>query len=240
MRFLAGLAVFWAVLVHSGTGAIYGFIYSRELYHSALTAPMFIICAITSGLGLLIATIYLTFRFTNRELSSSLVQGLAKIFAGLALVLLYFLTVEGLEKGYIPALHNAIKFVFLNPSESIFWSFWLLIFIGILLPVGIVFCPKTGKDMRWLALGGIIHAAMVFAERFYLIIPGEVYPREYLPGYKMISLHTLEGQIVTYTPTPIEWIEVIGLFAIGYLIYVIGVKFFAIVPERAVEEEVEE
>ncbi len=240
VRFLAGLAVFWAVLVHSGTGAIYGFIYSRELYHSALTAPMFIICAITSGLGLLIATIYLTFRFTNRELSSSLVQGLAKIFAGLALVLLYFLTVEGLEKGYIPALHNAIKFVFLNPSESIFWSFWLLIFIGILLPVGIVFCPKTGKDMRWLALGGIIHAAMVFAERFYLIIPGEVYPREYLPGYKMISLHTLEGQIVTYTPTPIEWIEVIGLFAIGYLIYVIGVKFFAIVPERAVEEEVEE
>lgn len=239
-RFMAGLAVFWAVLVHSGTGAIYGFIYSRELYHSALTPPMFIVCAITSGLGLLIATLYFTFKYTNRELDLKLVRGLAVIFAGLNLILLYILTVEGLEKGYIPALHEAVNFVFLNPGESLFWSFWLLIVLGIAVPVLIVFCPKTGYDMRWLSLAGILHAAMVFSERFYLIVPGQVYPAEYLPGYEVESLHTLEGHVVTYIPTIIEWAQIIGLFAMVYLIYVIGVRIFALIPERAVEEVIEE
>ncbi len=240
-RFMAGVAVFWAVLVHSGTGAIYSFMYSRELYHSALTPPMFIICAITSGLGLLLATLYVTFRFTKREIDPKLVRGLALVFAGLAMILAYFLAVEGLEKGYIPALHDAVKFIYLTPSQSIFWSFWLLIIFGIAIPVIIVLNPKTGYDLRWLSVAGVMHAALVFAERFYLIVPGQVYPREYLPGYEMHSLHTLEGYIVTYTPTPIEWLQVFGLFAMVLLIYVVGIRVFAIVPERAVDiEELEE
>ncbi len=235
-RFMACLAVFWAVLVHSGTGAIYSFVYSKELYHSALTPPMFIVCAITSGLGLLLATLYFTFKYTKRELDPDLVRGLALIFAGLCMILGYMLAVEGLEKGYIPALHEAIQFIFLNPRDSIFWSFWLLVIFGIVIPVLIVLIPRTGRDIRLVSLAGILHAAMVFAERFYLIVPGQVYPEEYLAGYELESLHTLEGYIVSYTPTAIEWAQVIGLFAMVYLIYVIGVKLFALVPEKAVGE----
>ena len=235
-RFMACLAVFWAVLVHSGTGAIYGFVYSKELYHSALTPPMFIVCAITSGLGLLLATLYFTFKYTKRELDPDLVRDLALIFAGLCMILGYMLAVEGLEKGYIPALHEAIQFIFLNPRDSIFWSFWLLVIFGIVIPVLIVLIPRTGRDIRLVSLAGILHAAMVFAERFYLIVPGQVYPEEYLAGYELESLHTLEGYIVSYTPTAIEWAQVIGLFAMVYLIYVIGVKLFALVPEKAVGE----
>ncbi len=239
-RFMACLAVFWAVLVHSGTGAIYSFMYARDLYHSALTPPMFIVCAITSGLGLLLATLHFTFKFTNRELDVKLIRGLALIFAGLSMILGYMLAVEGLEKGYIPALQDAVRFVFLNPHDSIFWSFWLLVVFGIIIPVIIVLNPKTGYDLRWISLAGIMHAALVFAERFYLIVPGQVYPEEYLPGYEIESLHTLEGYIVSYTPTIVEWAQVIGLFAMVYLLYVIGIKLFAIVPEKAVEEVVEE
>lgn len=239
-RFMACLAVFWAVLVHSGTGAIYSFMYSKELYHSALTPPLFIVCAITSGLGLLLATLYFTFKYTKRELDPGLVRGLALIFVGLNLVLAYFLAVEGLEKGYIPALHDALQFVFFNPHDSIFWSFWLLIVFGIAAPVLIIMNPKTGYDLRWISLAGILHAALVFGERFYLIVPGQVYPEEYLAGYEIESLHTLEGYIVSYTPTLFEWAIVIGLFSMVYLIYLIGIKIFALIPEKAVEEVVEE
>jgi len=239
-RILAGVAVFWAVMVHSGTGAIYGFIYSRELYHSALLAPLFIICATSSGLGLLMATIYLTFKYTGRKLDPDLVRSLSKVFLGLILILAYFLVVEMFEKSYMPGLQKATHFVFLNPSQSIFWCFWLLLIVGIGVPAFIVAYPRTGRDLRWLGIGGIIHAAMIYAERFYLIVPGEVFPREYLPGYAMTSLNTLEGSIVSYTPTPIEWAQVIGLFAIGYLIFLIGLKVFAILPEEATEEVTKE
>ncbi len=239
-RFMAGVAVFWAVLVHSGTGAIYGYIYSRELYHSALLAPMFIICAITSGLGLLLATMYVTFRLTKRELDVKLVRGLSMVFLGLILILAYFLVDEALEKGYIPGLHKAVWYIFLNPSTGIFWSFWLLMIVGIAIPALIIVIPKTGYDLRWISVAGLLHAIMIFAERFYLIIPGQVWPREYLPGYKMVSLNTLEGYIVTYKPTLIGWMQLFALVALVYLIYVIGLKVFAILPEKAVEEEVVE
>jgi len=153
------------------------------------------------------------------------------------MVLGYFLAVEGLEKGYIPALHEAVQFVFLTPTSGVFWSFWLLVIFGIAIPIIIVLNPKTGYDLRWITFAGILHAALVFAERFYLIIPGQVFPEEYLPGYELESLHTLEG---SYTPSVFEWLQVIGLIAMVYLIFVVGVKLFALIPERAVEEVVEE
>ncbi|MET1124226.1 MAG: NrfD/PsrC family molybdoenzyme membrane anchor subunit [Archaeoglobaceae archaeon] len=238
-RFMACLAVFWAVLVHSGTGAIYGFIYARELWHSALTPPMFIVCAITSGLGLLIAVLYLTFRWTKRELSPSLIRELGMIFVGLTMILGYMLAVEALEKGYIPALKGAINFVFFNPGDAHFWSFWLLAVFGIIVPVLIILNPKTGYDMRWISFAGVLHAAMVFAERFYLIVPGQAYPEEYIHGYELESLHTLEGYIVAYTPTVYEWLTVIGLITGVLLAYAVGVKLFALLPEKATEEVVE-
>ncbi|NHW88164.1 MAG: polysulfide reductase NrfD [Archaeoglobales archaeon] len=236
-RFFACLAVFWAVLVHSGTGAIYSFMYSRELYHSALTPPMFIVCAITSGLGLLIATLYFTFKFTKRDLEIRLLRELGLIFAGLTAVLGYMLAVEGLEKGYIPAVAPATKFVYLNPYHGIFWSFWLLVIFGIIIPFLIVVYPRTGFDPRFLSLAGILHAAMVMAERFFLIVPGQVYPSEYLPGYEIESLHTLEGYIVSYTPTIFEWLQVIGLLSGAFLAFVVAAKLLPIIPEKAVVVE---
>lgn len=236
-RFLACLAVFWAVLVHSGTGAIYSFMYPRELYHSALTPPMFIVCAITSGLGLLIATLYFTFKFTKRDLETRLLRELALIFAGLTAVLGYMLVVEALEKGYIPAVAPATKFVYLTPEHGIFWSFWLLMIFGIIIPFLVVVIPKTGFDPRWLSLVGIMHAAMVMAERFFLIVPGLVYPSEYLPGYEVESLHTLEGYIVSYTPTIFEWLQVVGLLSGVFLAFVVAAKLLPILPEKAVVME---
>lgn len=236
-KFMAFVAVFWAILVHSGTGAIYSFVYSKDLWHSALTPPMFIICAITSGLGLLIATLQITFKYTQRALDPSLLRGLGLIFAGLVIALGYMLSVEVLEKSYIPALKGAISFVYFNPADAHFWSFWLLILFGIVLPVAIIVNPKTGRKPYCISTAGIMHAAMVFAERFYLIIPGQVYPEEYLPGYMEESLHTLEGLVVAYTPTVCEWMMLLGLVALVFLIYSLGIKFFAILPETAMLEE---
>ena len=47
-KILALVAVLWALLVHSGTGAIFGFV-PRELYRSPLLPPSFIAAALSSG-----------------------------------------------------------------------------------------------------------------------------------------------------------------------------------------------
>ena len=50
---IALIAVIWAIGVHSGTGAIFGFV-SRELYESPLLPPSFITAALSSGTALMI------------------------------------------------------------------------------------------------------------------------------------------------------------------------------------------
>ena len=72
-------AVFLAVLVHSGTGAIFGFVYVRELYNSPLLSPAFIAAALSSGTAMMIIMIHGTFKLTGRHVDAKLIYSLAKL-----------------------------------------------------------------------------------------------------------------------------------------------------------------
>src|SRR4030042_2360486 len=72
VRIMALVAVLWAIAVHSGTGAIFGFV-PRELYQSPLLPPSFIAAALSSGTALMICLIVGLFRLAKRPLDDRLV-----------------------------------------------------------------------------------------------------------------------------------------------------------------------
>ncbi|MBU1599109.1 polysulfide reductase NrfD, partial [bacterium] len=80
IKIIAPVAVIWAIGVHSGTGAIFGFV-GRELYCSPLLPPSFIAAALSSGTGFMIIMILVLFRFTNRPLENELVVRLGRLLA---------------------------------------------------------------------------------------------------------------------------------------------------------------
>ncbi|MEW6103707.1 MAG: NrfD/PsrC family molybdoenzyme membrane anchor subunit [bacterium] len=98
IKVLGVIAVFIAILVHSGTGGIFGFIRARELYHSSLTPPSFVAAALSSGTALIIVLLALTFKCTNRFLDPRLLIKLSRLFAIFIIVVLYFLIVENLTR----------------------------------------------------------------------------------------------------------------------------------------------
>jgi len=231
-RCIAVFAVGWAVLVHSGTGGILGFIYSNDFYHSSLTPPMFIISAIASGLGLLIPTYILTFKWTRREYDPSLLWTLTKIMGAMVILLLYCFIVEGFEKGYMPASHEAFLRMITSPETPTVWVYWFGQIGLMLLALAIMLSPyrKTEKAMF---VAGLLVAAAVFCERYILVVPGLSYPYEIFPGYEVVK----PFHIVPYYPSWVEWAIVFGLLAGVYLAYCIGLKIFALLPEKAVKIE---
>ncbi len=229
---IAVFAVGWAVLVHSGTGGIIGFIYSNDFYHSPLTVPLFIISAIASGLGLLIPTYILTFKWTKREYDLDLFWTLTKIMGAMVIVLLYCFIVEGFEKGYMPSSHEAFLRMITSPETPVPYVYWFGQIGLMLLALAIMLSPyrKTEKGMF---VASLLVAIAVFCERYTLVVPGLSYPYEIFPGYEVVK----PFHIVPYFPTWEEWAIVLGLLAGVYLAYCIGLKIFAILPERAVKVE---
>ncbi len=228
---LAVLAVAWAVLVHSGTGGIVGFVYSTDLYHSSLTIPMFIVSAIVSGLGLLIPMWLLTFKWTNRPLDRNLMWVLAKIMGALTILLLYCFAAEALDTAYIPGNAGAIHMALFDFRYPYAWDFWVIQVGGCLLTVLILLTP-WGKTDWGMGIAGFIVAIAVYAERYSLITPGLGYPKDLVPGMIFRPFW-----IVPYYPSWVEYAEIIGLMSMACLVYCIGLKIFAILPERGEVEE---
>ncbi len=235
-RCIAVFAVAWAILVHSGTGGIIGFIYSNDFYHSSLTVPLFIISAVASGLGLLIPTYILTFKWTKREYDPDLLWTLTKIMGAMVILLIYCFIVEGFEKGYMPASHEAFLRMITSPETPVVYVYWFGQLGLMFLALAIMLSPFRRKDWAMFT-AGILVAIAVFCERYVLIVPGLSYPYEIFPGYEVVK----PFHIVPYYPSWTEWAIVLALLAGAYLAYCIGIKIFALLPEKAVKiEEVKE
>ena len=223
---LAVLAVAWAVLVHSGTGGIVGFVYSTELYHSSLTIPLFIVSAIVSGLGLLIPAYILAFRWTHRPLDRDLMWTLAKIMGALTILLLYCFAAEILDCAYVPGNQEAIRIYLFDFHYPYAWVFWFVQILGCILTVAILLSPWGKTDWGMIA-AGLIVAVAVYGERYTLITPGLGIPKDYVPG--MIFKPYI---VVPYYPAWTEYAMFIGLVTAAYLAWCIGLKIFAVLPER--------
>jgi len=226
------LAVIWAVGVHSGTGAIFGFVSARELYHSPLTPPSFVIAALSSGTALIIILLVLTFKYTNRFLDSQLIIGLSKLLLAFILVVLYFILVENLTRGYSPANYEATHFLLFSGNVYCL-VFWIgLILIGSIIPAIILFNPKTNNSIGWIVFSSVLVVIGVLCERIIIVIPGQVFPLELFPGQELSSSF-MDGVIGSYFISLPEIALCIGIIAIIGILYILGLKFFALLPTEA-------
>src|SRR3990172_13184391 len=88
------LAIFWASLVHMGTGAIFGFIAARPIFHSPIKPFEFLAAAIASGLALLLISIVFTFRFTGREVDKKSLLSLSQLLLASVIILSVIVLVD--------------------------------------------------------------------------------------------------------------------------------------------------
>jgi dimethyl sulfoxide reductase membrane subunit len=147
---------------------------------------------------------------------------LGAVIAGMAIALVAGSTGNGVLSWLQVALWLSLAFVFLetvtglvSESDEIGLvlvgfaapAFWLQVIIGLLLPIVLL----MRKTYLWLA--GILAVFGVVAERLWTLAAGQAIPRLSLP----------QG---VYFPSWVELISVIGLIAIGMLIYRLLIMFF--------------
>ncbi len=226
------LAVFWAVLVHSGTGAIFGFVGARELYHSPLLPPSFIAAALTSGTALMIIVLYLSFRFAGRALDEELLRRLGRYLAVFLIVVAYFIFIENVTRAYWPGNYDVQRFLLLSGNKYSL-IFWLgMVGCGVVFPFVILITPASGRSIKWLLAACALVVVGVLAERYIIVIPGQVVPTDIFPGMKVAS-DFQDGVMAEYSISPAEWAYGIGIMSFVFLLYALALKFFELLPENA-------
>ncbi len=231
---IALIAVIWAVGVHSGTGAIFGFV-PRELYHSPLLPPSFIAAALSSGTALMIIVLQLLFRYTGRPFDERYVGELSRLLSIFIIVVLYFLFVENSFRAYVPATREAEWFfLFGGPHSLVFWLG--LIGAGIVVPAVILFNPATRNSIVMINVAAVLHVAGVLCERYIVVVPGQTHAADILPNMHVESV-ALDGAMVGYSISLLEVVQALGIAAMVAIAFVLGLRFFAMLPTKALLED---
>lgn len=229
-RVVATLAFAWAFGVHSGTGAIFGF-GPRTLYDSPLLPASFVVAAMASGTGLMIALLVALFRLTRRHLDDELVFGLGRLLALFVLVVLYFLAVENLYLVYQVEWRAAALYYLFGGFHSVI--FWVgLIGLGCAVPLFLLYYPRTSRSIPWVVTAGCLVVFGVLCERYVIVIPGLTRPPEIFPGMEVSGPGLIEG-VASYAPTLVEFCQALGVLGIIGFLFLAGLKVLKLLPTEA-------
>lgn len=214
LKVVAILSIPGAVLLHSITAWILGLIKAIPGWHTALLAPLFIGSALISGLALVIVAAVLSRKALKLAIEDKVILDMSKLFIFLIPLLGYFLFAELLTVTFAgePETMAFFKELMSGRYAPIFWFDLVL---GIIIPFFIVVIPRL-RTITGVTIASILVVLGVLAERIYIVIPPQLNRFIAVPN-------------ASYSPTTVEVIIMLGVYALGVLAFAILAKITPLV-----------
>lgn len=232
LRIMAMVTLPVAVLVHSITAWIFGFLIARPFWNTAILAPLFISSALVSGTALVLIVAWIVRATTSWNPPKHVFTDLAKLLVWFVAVDFFLLVAE-----LVTAFTSQTAY-HLAPLEMLFGGrhaplFWGQMIFGVMLPFLVYANPRLRSRTRLLVVAAVLSVLGVFAKRVNILMPGMYEPQINMPpgipggrvgqGFEMNLL---------YVPTWVEYGVVIGIGAFAALLITLGVRRW-VVPEDA-------
>ncbi len=217
-----------AILVHSVTAWIFGLQISREGWHTAILAPIFVASALDSGLALLILSLFGLDKAGKVKFGKDLQASLAGLLATCIAIDAFFIGCELLTMAYPNATGtNELLSVMFTGSMAPF--FWIEILAGLVAPFCVLVFAKNRANGNLVITASILVVLGVFCKRVWLLLTSFAVPNIYgAPGIASGSsaaanasgadIWSLAG---TYLPTWVELVVVIGVVSLGVLAFIV-------------------
>jgi dimethyl sulfoxide reductase membrane subunit len=228
LRVMAIVSLPVAVLVHSVTAWIFGFLVARPFWNTAILAPLFISSALVSGTALVLLVAWTVRRVSAWDPPDHLFRDLGKLLAWFVAVDLFLLAAE-----FITAWTSQTDY-HLAPLEMLFTGrlaplFWGQILLGVLVPFAVYATPRLRARPGLLAGAAALSIAGVFAKRVNILMPGMYEPQvSYAPGIPLGRPGQGFGIDTLYVPTWVEYGVVLGIVAFAATLITIGVRLWVL------------
>lgn len=218
MFWLALAIVPLLVVAHSTLGFVFGLQVGRPGWFSALQAPAFVVLAGVSGVGLLIVIAAALRRTLGAEerLKLPIFRWLGNFLLVLLVTYIYFMVVELLTAVYAGQQHE-VEVTRAMLLEEYAWLFYLS--VGLLaVPLGLLALQFFTKrvSIPLLVTSGILVNLGAIGKRYVTVVPSQTHGT------------LLPYEVGSYSPSWIEYSVILGLVALGALMYVLFTKVFPI------------
>lgn len=215
------------VTAHSTLGFVFGLQVGRPGWHSALQAPGFVVLAGVSGVGLLIVVAAALRRALGEEqrLGVDILRWLGNLLMVLIVIYLYFIVVELLTSVY-QGTDREVRVTNALLTGDYAWLYWLS--LACLAGSFVLLARQYFKphySVHAAVVAGLLVNLAAIGKRFLIVVPSQTHGT--LLPYKIGS----------YSPSWVEYGVIMGLFALGVLLYSIFMKVFPIMELPEADEQ---
>ncbi len=213
-RFAGVGAFFVAIAAESTAGSIFGLIEARPTFFGQFMPIYFLLDAFLSGIVtiLFISLIYHKVTNTSTPVLESIYDDLSKIFAfvlGVTILFVLWRTISGLYA-------NRPEFAVVEHMIDS-WSFRAELFIGLLLPFGLMVTKAIRKNMNAKLIAAIFAWIGLGIGRMEMLMSGQI-----LPVMPKVSI---QKNMILYNPTIWEWVICFFSLALLLFLYTMGEKY---------------
>ena len=226
----AGTAAFiWRLVLTTGTGSLFGFLVARELYGTAMLAPMFIIMSFAYGLAVYLMVLAAAYSWTGRTLGDAVMQRLRYLLAIFVAAVLYFVVTYHMTNLYFTKFHAVEAFILRDGGifTTLFWFGQIL--VGCVIPL-VILLTGLGKQRSWIMIACALVILGGMLQMYVTIIGAQAYPLDLFPGMTEKSSF-FDGVVHSYTPSVPEFFLGLGGVAIALLVTTFAVKVLRLLPE---------
>ena len=207
------LSVFWAVGIHLVTAFLYQGLQARPFWNNALLGPRFLASAFAAGPALIILVLALIRSFSEFKIEDKTIKKIAMVVTVAAQINLIMLVSELFKEFYAPTHHSESAYYLffgLHGKGALLPWIWTAITLNVTATIILTF-NKLRNNLKILYVACFMLFIAIWIEKgFGLIIPG------FIPGPY--------GKIAEYTPTGIEIMVTLGIWAMGAFIFTILAK----------------
>lgn len=207
------LSVGWAVSIHAVTAFLFSGLGGRPFWNTALLAPRFIVSAFVSGPAFIILAIQVIRRFGKVRISNKPIETLIKILKVTLSINLFLVGAEVFTEFYTGGAHTvAAEYLFFGlhgKNALVPWIWTAMVFNVVAL--GLLLMKRQGKSLWMIDVACVLTFVAIWIEKGMGLI---------VPGFTPSTLH----EIVEYVPNELEWRVVVGIWALGGMIFTLGIK----------------
>jgi Ni/Fe-hydrogenase subunit HybB-like protein len=208
------LSIPWAVGIHTVTAFLYTGLSARPFWNASILAPRFLASAFCSGPAIMLVLFQIIRKVSRIEIEDKAIFKIAELVAFAMCLNLFLFGAEVFKEFYSGSIHLApMKYLFFGlhgKTSMVPWMWWSVILNVTALVLFLT--PKTRENFLTLNAGCAFMLMGIYIEKgMGVVVPG------FVPG-------TL-GEIYEYSPTTIEILVTMGIWALGAFIYTLMMKF---------------
>ncbi|MES9901260.1 MAG: sulfate reduction electron transfer complex DsrMKJOP subunit DsrP [Sedimenticola sp.] len=207
------IAIVWALSIHTVTAFLINTMPARPMWHHSIMPIKFITTAFAAGPSLIIIVFMLVRKFTPLKIADEAFHMLSQIVTWCLGIALFLLLSEVVTELYASTEHTAgLKYLMfghngLNMLVPFFWTAIVLMVVSFIL----LLIPRVRKNMTilpFLCVG--VFVGIWIDKGMGLMLPGVI--------------PTPVGEFVQYSPSMIEMMIILGVWAIGFFILTVLIK----------------